>query len=64
LPDGTLDRVVQLPVRALTMPCFGGPGLRQLYVTSLRGPQAGPNDGAVLMLDVGVAGAAIGCFAD
>ncbi|WP_160937118.1 SMP-30/gluconolactonase/LRE family protein [Teichococcus coralli] len=64
LPDGTLDRVVRLPLRAPTMPCFGGPGLRQLFVTSLRGPQAGPHDGGLLVLDVGVAGAPVGCFAD
>lgn len=64
LPDGRLDRVVPLPLRAPTMPCFGGPGLRRLYVTSLRGAGAGPQDGAVLSLDVGVAGVPVGCFAD
>ena len=64
LPDGTLDRAVHVPVRAPTMPCFGGPGMRQLYVTSLHGSQAGPNDGAVVTLDVGVAGVPVGCFAD
>jgi sugar lactone lactonase YvrE len=64
LPDGRLDRVVRLPLRAPTMPCFGGPGLRDLFVTSLRGPGAEPGDGAVLRLDVGVAGAPVGVFAD
>jgi sugar lactone lactonase YvrE len=64
LPDGTLDRSIPLPVAAPTMPCFGGPGLRTLYVTSLQRPGAGPADGAMLRLDVGVAGAPVGRFAD
>lgn len=64
LPDGTLDRTVKLPLSAPTMPCFGGEGLRKVFVTSLRGAEAGPADGGVLVLDVGVAGAPVGCFAD
>ncbi|MYW65496.1 SMP-30/gluconolactonase/LRE family protein [Streptomyces sp. SID8379] len=35
-PSGTLDRVVPLPVRRPTACAFGGPGLRDLYVTSAR----------------------------
>jgi len=65
LPDGTLDRFVEVPVRAPTMPCFGGPGLRTLFVTSLTPPGAAqPNDGALIALDVGVAGAPVARFAD
>jgi sugar lactone lactonase YvrE len=64
LPDGRLDRVVRLPVRAPIMPCFRGPGLRQLYVTSLRTATAEPDDGAILVMDVGVAGAPVGQFRD
>lgn len=64
LPDGTLDRVVPLPVHAPSMPCFGGPGLRTLFVTSLRGQDPGPACGRVLALDVGVAGVPVGRFAD
>jgi sugar lactone lactonase YvrE len=64
LPDGTLDRVVELPVRGPTMPCFGGPGLRTLFVTSLQPAGAGPDDGRLLALDVGVAGVPVGRFAD
>ncbi len=64
LADGTLDRVVKVPVQAPTMPCFGGPGLRTVYLTSLRGPDAGPDDGAMVVLDLGVAGAPVGVFAD
>ena len=63
LPDGTLDRVIRLPVGAPTMPCFGGPGLRTLYVTSLRPEQCTDVDGSLMALDVGVAGVPVGRFA-
>ena len=33
-PDGSLDRVIPLPVSQPTCPAFGGHGLRTLYVTS------------------------------
>lgn len=33
-PDGTVDRVVRLPVTNPTCLCFGGAGLRTLYVTT------------------------------
>ena len=62
LPDGTLDRVVPLPVAHPTMPCFGGPELRTLFVTSARGEGAGPEDGRLLSLDVGIAGTPVGRF--
>ena len=35
-PDGKLVASYPVPVAGPTMPCFGGPGLRTLYVTSLR----------------------------
>ncbi|MFF5973803.1 SMP-30/gluconolactonase/LRE family protein [Streptomyces sp. NPDC012769] len=35
-PAGTLDRIVPLPVRRPTACAFGGPGLRDLYVTTAR----------------------------
>jgi sugar lactone lactonase YvrE len=34
LPDGRLDRVIELPVSRVTKPAFGGPGLQDLYITS------------------------------
>ncbi|SFM18736.1 SMP-30/gluconolactonase/LRE family protein [Variovorax sp. OV329] len=34
-PDGTLERLVQLPATHPTSLCFGGPGLSSLYVTSI-----------------------------
>ena len=61
-PDGTLRRVVALPVRCPTMPCFGGADLKTLYVTTAR--QDRPADelarepwaGCVLALPVDVPG--------
>ncbi|MES4901676.1 MULTISPECIES: SMP-30/gluconolactonase/LRE family protein [unclassified Streptomyces] len=52
-PDGTLDRVVELPVRRPTACAFGGSGLTDLYVTSARvglGPGEQPLAGSVLVL--------------
>jgi len=36
LPDGTLDRRLELPIPHVTSVCFGGPELDVLYATSLR----------------------------
>jgi sugar lactone lactonase YvrE len=36
-PDGNVDRVVHLPVSAVTTCTFGGPQLRTLYITSAGG---------------------------
>lgn len=36
LPDGTLDRIVELPFSNPTKPAFGGSDFRTLYVTSTR----------------------------
>ena len=58
-PDGSLDRVVELPVSHPTSCVFGGPNLQTLYVTSAAPADAhGQFDGAVLMADVGVTGQA------
>ena len=35
-PDGALDRSIPLPCSNPTAPCFGGPDLRTIFVTSLR----------------------------
>lgn len=57
-PDGTLDRLVPLPVTNPASCAFGGPGLATLYVTTARqglgAPE--PHAGALLALDAGVAG--------
>lgn len=34
-PDGSLDRMIEMPVRHPTSVCFGGPALDVLYVTSI-----------------------------
>ncbi|TKJ68954.1 gluconolaconase [Pseudomonas viridiflava] len=56
-PDGSVDRVVDLPVSHPTSCVFGGPELKTLYVTSAAPADAkGECDGAVLMADVGIQG--------
>ena len=35
-PDGRVLQELPLPVRCPTMPCFGGPDLRTLYITTSR----------------------------
>ena len=61
-PEGEVVHEVQLPVRCPTMPCFGGPGLTTLYVTTARQNRpaaeliAQPWAGCVLALDVDVPG--------
>ena len=35
-PDGSIDRVVKVPVSRPTCPAFGGPDLKTLYITSAR----------------------------
>ena len=61
-PDGTLVQELPLPVRCPTMPCFGGPDLRTLFVTTARQNRpdcelaAQPWAGSVLSLRVDVPG--------
>lgn len=61
-PEGELISHIELPVSHPTMPCFGGPGLRTLYVTSLRDGVAAealarmPQSGGVFAVEVDVAG--------
>jgi sugar lactone lactonase YvrE len=58
-PDGTLDRVVELPVRNPTMMAFCGPDLRDLCVTSASHVKPGrPHEGGIFRLRPGVAGLA------
>ena len=61
-PAGDVDRLVELPIDAPTMPAFGGPRLDTIYVTSIGRaesasvPSTGDLAGAVLAIDAGVAG--------
>ena len=64
MPDGRIDRVIDLPVQRPTSCQFGGPDLSVLFVTTARQkltPQelaTQPLAGALLALDVGVRGVA------
>ncbi len=61
-PEGELLAEVRLPVARITSCCFGGPELRDLYVTTRRDGLSDaelaqqPLAGALLRLDPGVAG--------
>ncbi|MEI6727302.1 MAG: SMP-30/gluconolactonase/LRE family protein, partial [Actinomycetes bacterium] len=61
-PEGELVAEVRLPMARITSCCFGGPALRDLYVTTRRDGlsdadlAAQPLAGALLRLDPGVAG--------
>jgi sugar lactone lactonase YvrE len=59
-PDGTVDRVVEMPVRNITTCTFGGSDLRTLYITtaSILTDQSDRLAGSLFALDVGVPGAA------
>jgi sugar lactone lactonase YvrE len=67
--DGTLDRSIPLPVARPTMPCFGGPDLRTIFVTSLRHDlpddvlAARPASGGIVALRVDVPGVPVARFA-
>jgi sugar lactone lactonase YvrE len=56
-PDGSVDRVMELPVSHPTSCVFGGPQMSTLYITSAR-PSTGARDldGAVLAVDLGTKG--------
>lgn len=61
-PAGRVDREIRLPATNITMPCFGGPDFRTLYVTSARQGRSEaqlaqePLAGAVFAIDVDVPG--------
>lgn len=59
-PDGRLDRSLAVPVAKPTMCAFGGPGLRTLFVVSIRPSgidlSGQPLAGGVFALNPGVAG--------
>jgi sugar lactone lactonase YvrE len=57
-PDGTIDRVVEMPVRNITTCTFGGVDLKTLYVTTAR-VEAPPGDrlaGSLFAIETDVAG--------
>jgi len=68
-PDGALDQEIVLPLTNPTCPGFGGADLRTLYITTARHRlsdeqlEREPLAGALLQLDVGVAGRPTNRFA-
>ena len=69
-PDGRIAEAHPVPVVAPTMPCFGGPDFRTLFLTSLREGKtadvlaAAPWSGAVISAPAPVAGFAPWLFLD
>jgi len=64
-PDGTIVSRIPVPLAAPTMPCFGGPDLKTLYVTSLSSDRLGPKEGGTLIsFRVDVPGAPIARFGE
>jgi sugar lactone lactonase YvrE len=67
-PDGTLDRVVEMPVQRPTSCAFGGSDLGVLFITSARKGLSAeelsrqPSAGALFALDVDVPGAPVPGF--
>lgn len=55
-PDGRLMAEYRVPARSPTMPCFGGPDRRMLYVTSAAAGNDGAQDGALFAMPVDFAG--------
>jgi sugar lactone lactonase YvrE len=63
-PDGTIDRVIEMPVRNVTTCTFGGADLKTLYVTTASA-EASPDDrlaGGLFAIPTGIAGQAENCF--
>ena len=57
LPDGSVDQVIEVPAARVTSVAFGGPELRQLYITTARWGIADPKmDGHLFVAEPGVAG--------
>jgi sugar lactone lactonase YvrE len=65
-PEGRLDAVVELPVAKVTACAFGGPGLRELFITTSRDglpPGVEPQAGSLFRAAPGVAGLPVREFA-
>jgi sugar lactone lactonase YvrE len=67
-PDGRCLAWIETPVQCPTMPCFGGPDLRTLFITtsshgrSAQELQALPNSGCVFAMRVETPGQAVSFF--
>lgn len=69
LPDGTIDRVIDLPVPRVTCCAFGGPGLATLYITTSQQGMSpddvakSPLSGSLFAFTPGIAGVSDAAFA-
>ena len=69
-PDGSIAAEFEVPARCPTMPCFGGPDLRTLYLTTAshnrpaQELQALPHSGCVFAARVDVPGLPANFFID
>ena len=62
-PGGVIERSLALPMLAPSMPCFGGPDMRTMFVTSLSAERDGVRQaGTLVSLRVDVPGVAVGKF--
>jgi len=62
-PEGELFEIYRLPFKGPTMPCFGGPDLKTIYLTSLVTETNGTTTpGTLVAFDVPVAGVAVHKF--
>ncbi len=60
-PDGNVVGKIDLPVSRVTCPCFGGPGMDELFITTstldhAKGARVGDLEGSVFRVKVGVKG--------
>jgi sugar lactone lactonase YvrE len=69
-PAGDVLQDIPVPAMCPTMPCFGGPGLTTLFVTTARDKRPAnelerfPDSGCVFSMRVEVAGLPVNLFAD
>lgn len=64
-PDGSIERRIDLPVVAPTMPCFGGEDMRTLFVTSLATDRTGTRqEGTLIAFEVEVPGVPVRRFGE
>jgi sugar lactone lactonase YvrE len=62
-PTGEIVEVYQLPVDGPTMPCFGGPDMKTLFITSLTRREGAIDEvGTVIAFDVAVGGVPVPRF--
>jgi gluconolactonase len=55
-PDGALDRTIDVPAKSVTSLCFGGEGLKDLYIVTADNTEAPERGGTVFRTRADVAG--------